>query len=71
MLTEYQNITALIFNPTEKTRLLYKCKFTTKMATKLLAQAMFELKVGNPIQCVNSDRYLIMPWAVKSSLKTS
>ena len=41
------------------------------MATKLLAQALFELKVGNPIQCPNSDRYLIMPWAVKYSFKTS
>ncbi len=50
---------------------MYNCKFTTKMPTKLLAQALFELKVGNPIQSPNSDRYLIMPWAVKFSFKTS
>jgi hypothetical protein len=69
MLTEYQNITALIFNPTEKTRLLYKCKFTTKMATKLLAQAWFLLKMGNLGQSPNFERHLTVPWAVKSSLK--
>jgi hypothetical protein len=63
MLTEYQNITALIFNPTEQT-LLYKCKFTTKMATKLLAQALFLLKMGNLGQSPNSERHITVPWAV-------